>query len=447
MLRETSDLGRSVQTANENVGFANLTRRQFLIASASAVASPVTGQTVTGQTASVEDRLGGMLAGSLIGDALGGPFEFAETEKVRPLLPDVRRWGAERRLDSATIEQLAGDLKMHGYAELRPQPAPYGPWRESAPAGTLTDDSRHKLILIRALRKWAAEDTRVPLSVNDLAHQIIDFRIRDADSTGGNLDDRNVSPLLQEGLREYRFAAQWVLGERDPSLALPLERLWSGVANCSGQMMLIPLAGLFPGDPEKAYRETYRLDFVDAPMARDFAAALNAGLAAALDPELDRAEDEIRWQALLTAIREVDPWRIREVPYVGRPLDRWLELADSIVRRADGRPAEAFRLLETEGQPVYYWDAHFTLLVPITLLRLCRFDALAALQLVLDFGHDTDSYAQVLGAMAGAVAGRDMFPAGMIERVDVALRRDFGESLENWVKTIRQSRKHYRELA
>ena len=99
---------------------------------------------------------------------------------------------------------------------------------------------------------------------------------------------------------------------------------------------------------------------------------------------------------------KTDPFRFRDVPFAGRQLDRWLDLSDSIVQRARGCPATMYRLLEQEGKPVYYWDAHFTLLVPLTMLKACRFNPLAAMHLTLDFGHDTDSYAQVLGAMIGA---------------------------------------------
>ncbi len=374
-----------------------------------------------------------MLVGSLIGDALGGPVEFLPPAKVSSIMPAARSWKPDRVVDAPTRKRLAESLQMHAYSQLRPDTAGYGPWIADARRGTITDDSRHKIILMRSLRKMLA-DHRRRLTQQDLARQFVVFRPHE-----DREPDAALAALVDEGLREYRYASRWLLGERDPTKALPVERLWSGIANCSGQMVLLPLAAVFPGDPDLAYRETYAIDFVDAPGARDIAAALNAGLAAALDPALDAATVNQRWDRLLVAMRETDPYRLREVPFAGRPLDRWLDLADSIVKRSQGRPARAYELLESEGEPVYYWDAHFTLLVPLTMLKLCEFNPLAAMHLTLDFGHDTDSYAQVLGAMAGAVHGTNLFPISMRTDVESRFLDDHGESIDQWVKTLSEA--------
>jgi hypothetical protein len=409
-------------------------RRRFLLTAGSLAAS-----TLNADVASHPQRIRGMLVGSLIGDALGGPLEFAPGLKTRHIMPDARGWGEARVVDDAVRRELSRSLKMFGYADLRPETAAYGPWRASAPPGTLTDDSRHKIVLMRALRKMVAEGGD-RLTEQDLARQFVVFQPDPTQTAKGHLAE-----LLDEGLREYRYASRWVLGERDSGASFPTQRLWAGIPNCSGQMALIPLAGLFPGDPEAAYRETYRLDFIDAPLARDIASALNAGLAAALDPGLDAGSASDRWAALFAAMRQTDPYRIADVPFAGRPLDRWMDLADSIVDRCGGRPAEAYRLLESEGDPVYFWDAHFTLLVPMTMLKLCQYDGLAAMHLTLDFGHDTDSYAQVLGAMVGAVHGPDIFAAPMRDNVHAALRRDYRESIDDWMTTISAATTIYRD--
>ena len=135
-------------------------------------------------------------------------------------------------------------------------------------------------------------------------------------------------------------------------------------------------------------------------------------------------------------MRTIDPFRLKDVPFAGRPLHKWLDLADSIVERANGRPSVAYKLLETDGKPVYYWDAHFTLLVAVTLLKLSRYNGLCALHLAIDFGHDTDSYAQLIGAMAGAVEGANVFPNEMRETVAVRLQADYGEEVADWVNLL-----------
>ncbi|MEL6104834.1 MAG: ADP-ribosylglycohydrolase family protein [Planctomycetota bacterium] len=408
----------------------HLNRRLFAFASAASLSVAMDG-IAAGRTDT--SRLEGMLIGSLIGDALGGPIEFLSTDRVREVMPGARGWNKAKRLDAETIAELADSLAMESYETLRPTTAPYGPWKRNAPRGTITDDSRHKIVLMRAIQAML-RGQRSEFSAEDLARAFIAFRPR----LKGTLDDE-LTTLVEQGLREYRFAARWLLGERDPDMALPVERLWAGISNCSGQMALLPLAGIFAGEPEQAYRATYRVDFIDAPIARDIVSAINAGLAAALGSGSDDQSMLERWTLLLDTMRETDPLRMRDVPFAGRPLDRWLDLSDSIASRADGRPAKAYELLETEGKPVYWWDAHFTLLVPLTMLKLCRFNPLAAMHLTLDFGHDTDSYAQVLGALAGAVHGKDIFPESMRTAVSERLTADYGESIDDWMNTLNQA--------
>ncbi len=51
----------------------------------------------------------------------------------------------------------------------RLEPAPYGPWPARAPAGTVTDDTRHKIVLMRALRSAASSECW-PISSQALVH-------------------------------------------------------------------------------------------------------------------------------------------------------------------------------------------------------------------------------------------------------------------------------------
>jgi ADP-ribosylglycohydrolase len=67
------------------------------------------------------------------------------------------------------------------------------------------------------------------------------------------------------------------------------------------------------------------------------------------------------------------------------------------------------------------------------------------MHLILDFGHDTDSYAQVLGAMVGAVHGPDIFPASMRDNVETSLKSDYHESIDDWIDTISAAAMSYRE--
>lgn len=379
---------------------------------------------------SVADRQQGLVIGSLLGDALGGPVEFSEHPSTNGFLCNAREWPADKKMDSSLLQQLADSLPLLGYEQLRPDVAPYGPWRTSAPAGTITDDSRHKIVLQRAIR--ASNQTGERLTEASIAEQFVAFQTR-----VGQEDDAETTALVEEGLREYRLAANWILGSRDLRIARPTQRLWSGVNNCSGQMLLPTLAVAYSGRPEAAYRRAFELDFVDTPLARDFTAALVAGLAAALDEKLNRQSTAQRFTACMAAIRSTDPYGLSEVPFAGRQLTKWLDKADELCRRAAGSPQRLYRLLETEGKPVYWWDAHFTLLVPLCMLQLSNYSPLAAMHLTLDFGHDTDSYAQVLGAIAGACCGDKVFPQPMRAAVAKRMQADFGEDPAVWVDELK----------
>ncbi|MEL7267459.1 MAG: ADP-ribosylglycohydrolase family protein, partial [Planctomycetota bacterium] len=432
-------------------------RRQFLrsmvAASAAGMATPLCAAAPEdvdraqanrdAKTLTLESRIRGMLIGALIGDALGGPIEFLSADRVKSVMPGARTWSDDQVLDSERLAALAASLTMLDYRQLRPQVAAYGPWVSAAPAGTLTDDSRHKIVLMRAIRNWLNENgghgkvgrPKIPeFRTNDIARQILIFRpLENSDP------EPKTAALLEEGMREYRYAAEAQLGK---SGGLPVQRLWNGRDNCSGQMMFPPLAAIFPGLPTRAYEATFRFDFIDTHAARDFAAALNAGLSEALSDERSTAQDTTsRWQTVLRAMRDIDPYRMADVPFAGRWVNKILDQSESIAKRSQGRPSAAYQLLETEGKPTFYWDAHYTMLVPLTMLHLCRFNPLAAMHLTLDFGHDTDSYAQVLGAMIGAVHGEEVFPRSMRRNVSKQLQSEYGESIDNWVNTLNHARR------
>lgn len=374
-------------------------------------------------------RIAGMLLGSLFGDALGGPLEFVDDSRRDPHVLGARNWSDETRLDALGDRLPSGPPSLLSYRDLRPQTEPYGVWRSSAPPGTITDDSRLKIILLRSM---LADGREVPASRSSIARELIHFR--------PHMDQPfapEMRPLCEAGLREYRMAARWVLGDRDPSVARPLKRLWSGVDNCSGQMMLLPLAAALPGEPEDVYRRAFELNFVDTSTATDITSAIIAGLSAVLRDHAgpDTDVDDL-WQRLETTMRDTDPFGYAQVPFVGRPLHHWMDLADRIVREADGSPQVAYRMLETDGGPRYFWDAHFTFLVPWTLLKLARFDAALAWHLTLDFGHDTDSYLQLLGGWLGAVYG----PAAVGDAGEAIIRQslaaDYGEDIDVWVRRL-----------
>ena len=96
---------------------------------------------------SLRDRIAGLLYGSAILDAFGGPLEFQPREAVRQLEDQPKEWMPGERLD----DRVSTRLRMRPYAPLRPMSESNGQWGSPAPAGTITDDTRHKLVLLDAL--------------------------------------------------------------------------------------------------------------------------------------------------------------------------------------------------------------------------------------------------------------------------------------------------------
>ena len=405
-------------------------RRDFLVHSLVAIHSTTLATRARGAGGpSQRSRLRGLLLGSLIGDAAGGPIEFAPPDRVREWMPATRDWDDRRRLSAEEIEGLASSFRLLSYETLRPKPEPYAHWTEAAPAGTVTDDSRHKFLLITALRD-AREHDSFPVDPPRLARQYIGYC--ESESIRRN---PSYAPLCEEWLREYSQAARWVAGDRNHQTAAPTERLWGGVPTNAGQMALLPLAGLFPGDPEAAYRAAFQLGFMDNGTAKDLNSAIVAGLATAIALPAGGTDSE-KWATVRSTMCEVDPYRYSQIPWVQRPIERWLGFADAAVKRAAATPKRLFEILEDEGQPRFHWDAHFVLASAWSILAICDFNGLAAMQLALDFGHDTDSTAQLVGAFVGAVAGEEVFPLPMRIQVATRLQADYSESVDEWAELL-----------
>jgi len=374
-------------------------------------------------------RTHGMLIGSLIGDAAGGPVEFKSNDELKRWLPDLRSWSAERFRESLRDGTLAKKFEILPYKGIRNEIAPYGPWEKEAEAGTITDDSRHKMILLNCLRELGNGSVRGKVTESDLAKAYINYAAAQA-----TRDRKDYERLSNESLNEYVAVAKWILGERDLNTAKPPQRLWAGIATCSGQMTLLPIAAVYPGDPGSAYRASYSLGFVDVGPGKDINSALVAGLAQAIgSKETEKAK---RWDEVLEAMRKTDPYGYAAVPFAGRPTAEWIEFALKAAERANGEPGELYRILEKEGRAKYYWDAHFTFAVSIACLKFTEFQPLEAITVSLAFGHDTDSAAQVIGALVGAVNGPDVFPPATRDRVAKRLKDDYDESVEEWTSLL-----------
>ncbi len=407
-----------------------LTRRGFIGSAAAgwvAVDRARAGQTGEPPAQPVDparvQRLRGLLLGSFIGDALGGPIEFQPKEAVARLRNPPKQWALGEKLDASARAAAADRLRFQwrDYSALRPTPEPYAHWGFNAPAGTITDDSRHKLVLLDALREAVAGD---PVEVATLARAYLAWPSRP------ELRARpGWSRLQQDWLTEWWYASRWILGERDLARARPPERMWNGLATCCGQMTSLPLACVYAGAPVQAYESAFTLGFFDNGWGRDLNAALVAGLAVALVLPKDR-DPMSAWTSVAAAMRTTDPYGHGQIPWCQRSVDRWLGLAQRLVAEAAGEPARLFAGLDREFRDTVKWEAQVPLTVVAACWELAGGDPLAALVLTLEWGHDSDSYAQIAGALAGALHGPGIFPEAWQREVEERLLADYGVRLE-----------------
>ena len=378
----------------------------------------------------LKERVRGMLLGTLIGDSAGGPVEFQPLEEVYALDQPNKRWLDDEVMDEGQLEDARNRLVLRPYSPLRPHPEPYGHWSADAPPGCVTDDSRHKMILLHLLRQCAASGA-LHLDENSFAKAYLDWPLQPS------MTDRpHYAALIQDWLREMQFSARWVLGERDLNLALPPERMWVGLPTCCGQMALPPLAAVFAGRPLDAYLAAYAIDFIDNSFARDMNSALVAGLSAALTIKPDQLEPSACWRRVVDAMYWTDPYRYGEVLWSERASVRWMGVAKLLVQESGGKPKRFFDALTREFKYTTKWEAQVPFVVMFGCLELCRYDPLASLQLTMEWGEDADSYPQLLGAFLGALYGPELFPEAMRNTVENRLAEDYGESIEEWVQTL-----------
>lgn len=342
-------------------------------------------------------RVMGMLYGTAIGDAAGGPVEFIEPALGKSI------WKPDTQLSAQHVQALRSRLQLRDATR---EAEPFGYWLANAPAGTITDDTRFKLILIQALRKEGKIDHA------SIARAILHFTYPPA------------ANLAATWLSEFREAARWALGEG----GLPPDRMWGGIESLAGQMIFLPIAALHPGQPTDAYLHAWSANIFDTGVAKDLNSAAVAGLSVAL---VGGDWSEIRQQMLT-----VDPYAFGQAVYGERPLQKWLHLAEEIASEAKKRPAILFEVMQTRLQAQVWWEAWVPLVVMFACIDMVDGHPLAALQLALEFGHDTDSNLQLMGAFIGAMYGPEIFPLDMRQKVRQQLQIQYGEELENWVSVL-----------
>lgn len=336
------------------------------------------------EKATLLERRQGFLVGAVLGDALGGPYEFQNVQN-----PDCI------------------NLSKYGIA-----PTAYGQWNNAV--GSVTDDTRLKIIFFNTLKY------QPKLSADNFAREVLMF----ADRIPGKY-----GVLCKEWLQEIKMAAQWQLGEKNEKLALPPDRLWAGTPSIAGQMALIPLASLYPDDPEKAYRKAWEMNIFDTGFSKDLNASVIAGLSHAMS-------ESATWKSIEETMLATDPFRFGGSSYGNRSIKKWIDVAHESVRFADGSKEKLFLTLEENLHADMWWESWVPITVVLACAELANYEPRKSMEFVLQFGHDTDSYAQLMGAFLGALHGEQVFESSDIEILNNRLREDYNTDIWEWFELM-----------
>lgn len=361
------------------------------------------------QIPDINSKIEGMIYGSVIGDAAGGPLEFST---------DFQRSKICTSKKKLTPEGIAELASMFTFRQYTTKAHPFGAWTDSASAGSVTDDTRIKMILFRALNKYGND-----LKDRELALQISLFK--------NDLPKEEFLALFDEWITDYQGAANWVLGNR--SQGIPPDRIFGGVSTINGQTAFLPMAALNHKDPTWCYKRTFDIDFFETGYAKDFTASIIAGLACALQKGSDM-------NSFISGVKNTDPYNYKKAPYVERQVNYWMDLSDELVEKADGRIAVLFDLLDQNLEAKYYWESWVPLVVTLSCGKMAKYNPLATMQLILEYGHDTDSALQLAGAIFGALYGKEVWPKQMRDIVKLRVAGDYDQDIDGWVKVLKVNR-------
>jgi ADP-ribosylglycohydrolase len=339
------------------------------------------------------DRARGCILGLAVGDALGGSTEGYPPEAIR------ERFGG-------WVVDIVG---------------PWNPdWRHARPIspyhkgdGHVTDDT---LMTIALANVYA--QVRDHLTAFELAEHLVP-----------ELAERVV--YVPELERETVLLNRLFLAEKYLVLRLrsagidPREAGVGNVVNCGAAMYMAPVGIVNAGDPAGAYREA--IDLAGAHQSsygREAAGVMAAAVAAALRPGAT-VDDVVA--ACLALARDGTHAAIEAVTDAARGVAGW-EAAIPVLRDAV-RPfdtvGEHYREPDLDARRPSRRASIEELPVALGFLVATGGSYVDAVLGGVNYGRDSDSIAQMAGAIAGALHGEAAVPPRWVDAVSTASRRDF----------------------
>jgi ADP-ribosylglycohydrolase len=342
-------------------------------------------------------RVLGCLVGNSLGDAFGGVIEFAPAERVIAIAG--KPW----------VDRFLPYAKDHA-------PHPWGVWEAAPPRGTGTDDTRINQIFVECVIR-----NKGFINSQFLAIEYIE-RYRDREK----LYPRHAA-LAEEHL-------SWFFGQACGSLGmceLPSGKVITAEKDPTliGLISLAPAGLLYRGEPEKAYRKVFELDFIDVGYGKDAAAMLAAMISAGLGGNASAKE-------MVRIGLETDPLGYGTSRPVAASIRRFLQIADkarddqSLINAlaAEAKDVHVFNPIDALGVAVaafYHSDGD-----PVRTIIMAANDRELDEKGNLRKLRDVDCVASVAGALVGVLRGAEAFPADWARDTIAANKQVYGIDLE-----------------
>ncbi|REG92859.1 ADP-ribosylglycohydrolase family protein [Algoriphagus antarcticus] len=359
----------------------------------------------------LHDKILGMLVGSAIGDAMGAPTEMWSRDAIN------LEYGFVESLDSM-IRQVSSE----------------GIWIANLPAGGTTDDTRWKVLTSTYLLTQKHDE----LNAKDFAKQILttyESYAKEFKEIKSTDPEPFESASLKLGwLQEWAKVSKPFIDDNLVGYADSLGKFYGGEMVCAGLLYSPTLGSFFPGNPEKAYQEAYKLSFYDLGYAKDISAQSAAMTAAGM--KLNATKED-----LLASLR-LDPANYFESRLVGRTAYSILKNALLISSEAaqqdtlgnllhpDSKALQfAFAQLDERLQDMPFHAGEIWLQT-LTAMIYSDFEFMGTLTFLVNYGRDNDTTAAVAGGILGAFYGFEQLPKLEREKVLQVNKEMLGTDLE-----------------
>lgn len=363
------------------------------------------------------DRILGMLVGSAIGDAMGAPTEMWSREQI------AREYGFVQDLDSMVREV-----------------SPEGIWVANLPAGGTTDDTRWKILTTEYLLTQSQES----LDTKDFAKHILNQYTSYVKEFQG-IESTDPEPyeniqLKMGWLQEWSKVSTPFIANNLPAYADSLGKFYGGEMVCAGLLYASGIGIFYPGNPEKAYNEAFKLSIYDIGYAKDLTGLAAAMTAAGMKSNATKED--------ISATLRLDPQNYFESRLVGRSAYVWVreairitEGADNIdslpktVRKGDPALAYAFGQLDLKQQDMPF-HAGEIFLQTLTAMMYSDYDFMGTLTFLTNYGRDNDTTAALAGGILGAYYGFEKLPDKEKNQILKIGKEVLGQDLEEKAKEL-----------